>query len=124
MNELPPTTYVVKSISVPLNNGTGIVEIQKYRKILPTDKLKNCLECGLCCKSFDFIEIDDPDNCDIAPEHREMDQLRGKLKVKRLANGYCPYHDVETHKCKIYDGKRPSACITLCRGDIPECYEK
>ena len=122
MNDSIPNTYMVKSICCSTNDGSGTLEIQSYRKIQPTDKVKDCLKCGLCCKSA-FIEIDKPDDCDIALEHREFDELRGRLRVKLASNGYCPYYDTSNGKCKIYTGKRPTVCEKLKRGDIIDCYE-
>lgn len=93
-----------------------------YRQIKPTDRLKDCLACGLCCK-LDGIQITNPDTCAVAEEHREQD-ASGKIFVKNTPTGYCPYHDITTHKCMIYDQERPTACGAFVHGAHPLCYEQ
>lgn len=121
----PPSQYYSSSFSQPMKSReTGEpfeMRIFRYHKITSQDKLNNCLDCGKCC-SLGIIYIDNPDDCDIAPEHRITD-ANGKVRVK-LKDGWCPYHDRATHKCTIYNGKRPTICSTFERGTHRFCYER
>ena len=116
---------VSNSVAVGGPDGQRRGMIVFYREIddQMKSKLRNCLECGKCCGNghFAHIAIDNPKECDVAPEHRQV--IANRVFLKFTDTGWCPYHDQTTHRCTIYQKCRPSVCNTFRRGQEIICYD-
>ena len=111
----------VTTCSRIMNPNTGITHTIIYNLRLPfTAKLKDCLDCGLCCGLRTF-EIED--NEVIPSEWTCINSLNGKRDMKRQPNGRCILQDPLTNKCTIYnDPRKPKICSEWQRGEHLMCY--
>ena len=67
----------------------------------------DCLKCGVCC---------------FFGEKNANKKIGGENCIIVGTDGWCVHHDVETHKCKIYE-KRPDNCRNFEKGG-KDCLKK
>jgi hypothetical protein len=98
------------------------VDCENNAILPPGAKMKDCLDCGMCC-GIKHFSITPEDVKKMPPDWIVYDEYN-QPQMKRHPNGRCFLQDLATNKCTVYtDSRKPAVCDGFDRGQHLLCWK-